>query len=151
MDTTNENMLQVNTFSNGMDTDTSDMLISDKSYRLAKNLRYITDVDETTGELRLIEGATSIDLISYNTDETIDGKGQEDFDKGSLRILAFNSVRNIGAIIFRDSSNNSWAVYRIEHKNGELKVYKIFGWCATPIGTETKISTVLKWEADEKL
>lgn len=151
MDTTNENMLQVNTFSNGMDTDTSDMLISDKSYRLAKNLRYITDVDETTGELRLIEGATSIDLISYNTDETIDGEGQEDFDKGSLRILAFNSVRNIGAIIFRDSSDNSWAVYRIEHKNGELKVYKIFGWCTTPIGTETKISTVLKWEADEKL
>ena len=51
---------QVNTFAKGMDTDTSDSLISNDSYRIAENLRYITDIDETTGELRLIEGAIKI-------------------------------------------------------------------------------------------
>ena len=137
MDTTNENMLQVNTFSNGMDTDTSDMLISDKSYRLAKNLRYITDVDETTGELRLIEGATSINVGGDGISE-------------NLQIVAFNSIRNVGALICKDINNN-WAVYRIDNNNEDLQSHLIFGWCTTPLGDKTKISTVLKWEADDRL
>ena len=80
---TNTNMMQINTFAKGMDTDTSDMLISNESYRLAENLRFITDVDETSGELRLIEGAKQI-YIDYGEDQS-----------DNFLILAFNSIRSV--------------------------------------------------------
>lgn len=44
-----------------MNTDASDSLIGHDEYRLAKNLRYITNCGENTGELRLIEGVTEFD------------------------------------------------------------------------------------------
>ena len=62
---TNGNNTQINTFSGGMDTDSSDMLIGSDSYRMAENLRYLTDADETTGELRLIEGATRLQYSNF--------------------------------------------------------------------------------------
>jgi hypothetical protein len=52
----NENLQQTNTFVGGMDTDTSDMLITSEKYRFAKNLRLITDSNSNSGELHLIEG-----------------------------------------------------------------------------------------------
>lgn len=138
---TNTNMMQINTFAKGMDTDTSDMLISNESYRLAENLRFITDVDETSGELRLIEGAKQLS-INYG----------EDFNK-TFTILAFNSIRNIGALVCRDDDDN-WAVFRIEYNeypHDELIPTRVFGWCETPIGSDTKISTTMKWEDSDQL
>ena len=52
----NENLQQTNTFVGGMDTDTSDMLMTSEKYRFAKNLRLITDSNSNSGELHLIEG-----------------------------------------------------------------------------------------------
>ena len=48
---------QTNTFAGGMDTDTSDMLMKDSQYRLANNLRYVTNSEENTGELHMIDAA----------------------------------------------------------------------------------------------
>lgn len=139
---TNTNTMQINTFAKGMDTDTSDMLIDNESYRLAKNLRYITDIDETTGELRLIEGAKQLN-VSYNGIDNLRG----------LKIVAFNSIRNIGALICINNAKH-WAVFRIESGDGapnDLSVTKVFGLCEEQLGQDTKISTTLKWEDDSRL
>jgi len=104
---TNTGKIQANTFAKGMDTDTSDMLIDSEAYRLAKNLRYITDVDETTGELRLIEGADFISTVSDTISES-----QE--STTGWKILAYSNVGNIGALI-AEKTDKSWAIFRIEY------------------------------------
>ena len=56
------NNQQIHTFSKGMNTDTSDMYISNEQYRYAENLRYTTNKNSNSGELRLIEGTNAISL-----------------------------------------------------------------------------------------
>ena len=135
---TNQLPYQVNVFVKGMDTDTSDALISNESYRLAKNLRYITDTDENTGELRLIEGVSKIDL--QNDDETINDSV----------IRAFCSIRDIGVLIC-EKQNKEWAVFRIETNQTGYIAYKIFGWCEDYLSQNTKISAILKYEDSDQL
>jgi len=47
----------MNDFSKGMNTDTSDAFLDKSQYRLANNLRYVTNTEENSGELHMIEGA----------------------------------------------------------------------------------------------
>ena len=132
---------QVNTFAKGMDTDTSDSLISNDSYRIAENLRYITDIDETTGELRLIEGA-----IKINQSKT-DGSNQF---KDEPVIRAFCSIRNIGAVIC-ENADKSWAVFRIEYNDNKYTSELVFGWCTDKLSSDTKVSTTIKYEDSDKV
>jgi hypothetical protein len=46
----------VNTFTKGMNTDTSDSMMPSDQYRIAYNLRLITNNSENNGELSTIEG-----------------------------------------------------------------------------------------------
>jgi hypothetical protein len=39
-----------------MDTDTSDMLLGSDKYRYAENVRVVTNTENNTGELHLVEG-----------------------------------------------------------------------------------------------
>lgn len=133
---------QINTFAKGMDTDTSDALIDNDAYRLAENLRYITDIDETTGELRLIEGAVTINQQA-ETDES-------DSFKSEPIIRAFNSVRNIGAVVC-ENKDKSWAVFRIEYNDNEYIPTLVFGWCRDELDQDTKISTTIKYEDKDKV
>ena len=50
------NTQQINTFAGGMNTDLSDMLLKSSQYRLAKNVRYVTNDEENGGELRMVDG-----------------------------------------------------------------------------------------------
>ena len=50
------NNLQVNTFTKGMNTDTSDALLDSSQYRYARNVRLVTNTDSNDGELRIVEG-----------------------------------------------------------------------------------------------
>lgn len=133
---------QINTFAKGMDTDTSDALIDNDTYRLAENLRYITDIDETTGELRLIEGAITINQQA-KTDKS-------DSFKSEPIIRAFNSVRNIGAVVC-EKEDKSWAVFRIEYNDNEYIPTLVFGWCEDELDQNTKISTTIKYEDKDKV
>lgn len=82
--------MQINTFAKGMDTDISDSLLNSESYRLAKNLRIVTDTEENSGELRLIEGAKLIDPTT-------------DYDNYSdSQVLAATEIRNYGIIITKE-------------------------------------------------
>lgn len=145
------NTMQTNTFNKGMNTDASDMIIGSDEYRLANNLRYTTTDQENSGELHIIEGATSALEI-----------------KGEYTILATTSIRNYGIIIYEREYNDvtSWYVDRFENPyDDDLSEFKslnhttIFGPCDELLGWEkdkdgkykgerNKISLVTKWESD---
>lgn len=61
------NNQQTNTFTKGMNTDTADMYIPSDQYRYAENLRYVTDVDNNTGELSTIQSGKHLVLLKINT------------------------------------------------------------------------------------
>ena len=72
---------QLNTFTKGMNTDVSDTLLDSSQYRLANNVRFVTDTDENSGELYQINGTTKV-------------LGFDD------KILATTSIRDFGIVIF---------------------------------------------------
>lgn len=141
---TKQDFYQVNSFAKGMDTDTSDALINSDSYRLAKNLRYITNIDENTGELRLIEGVTKINVGTKNNRDKI---------TNAFIIRAFCSIRNIGALVCEDS-NHQWAVFRIEYGTEVSDKWTsklVFGWCDDALSSDTKVSATIKYEDTDKV
>ena len=117
-----EKTSQTNMFSGGMDTDTSDMLLKDNQYRLAKNLRYITDTDENTGELHMIDGAKKLTTFK----ETI---------------IATATIRDIGVIVSK--GQNGWSIY-VFKEDENINPKLIFGPCKSKIGD--KISIVMRYE-----
>ena len=132
---TNTNREQTNQFIKGMNTDTSDSLIDDQQYRYAENVRIITNKDNNSGEIRLIEGNK---VITF--DQQIEGE-----------ILAFDSIRHIGTLITK--KDNEWSIYLIDFK--ENKLHLLFGPCIEPIWEEDQtgknISTVLRWESEDNI
>lgn len=126
---------QTNTFVKGMDTDTSDMLLESDKYRYAENVRIITNTDSNTGELRLIEGNTGIDL----------GK--------TGRILSFDSMRDIIVFVTKDG-NETWSVYTYNPQDtvsdeNPHKVLTIEDQAIWKSNDDLKpITTVLRWESD---
>lgn len=79
---TNQNLQQINTFNGGMNTDVSDALLQKDQYRLANNLRYVTDEEENQGELHFIDGSSIVDQF-----------GDE--------IILSTQIRNYGIIIYK--------------------------------------------------
>ena len=148
---------QINTFTKGMDTDTSDMYLSSEQYRYAENVRPVTNKDSNSGELRLIEGT----VLSEDT---------------NYEILATNYIRDIAVYIMKepDSSrvvdegleteyteytHGSWYVFK---KIGDEPLKRVFGPCTELLwDTEDKeqdiedikksITTVLRYEAPQNI
>lgn len=99
-----ENTIQINDFSKGMNTDTSDAYLDKSAYRLANNLRFITNTGENSGELHMIEGVTSVsDVIKADA------------------INAVTQLRNLGIIVCEKGT--TWEVWVI--KNGETEPRRI--------------------------
>lgn len=125
---------QTNTFYEGMNTDTSDMMLKDTQYRFAKNLRLVTDSSSNSGELRLIEGRDAVSDISFN------------------KVIATTSVRDIPIVIEdlgvdQQDRYLGWNIYKIVG-NGTVK-FKIFGPCTTELGES--VSLVTRYEDDDNI
>lgn len=90
---TNQKTQQINTFAKGMDTDTSDMLLSNEAYRMARNLRFTSDDCENLGELTAIPGAN----FKFVLDE-------------DYRVYATTVVRGCAIVIIVKNDNTRWAV-----------------------------------------
>lgn len=141
----NSKTIQTNTFSEGMNTDVSDALLKDSQYRLAHNVRYITNTDSNTGELHSIEGnirALSAPLLGD--------------------IIATTSIRQYGVIITRinnqdDAQNNYWRVYRFKNPYYDTSDYshleepepKLVFKCKDALNYDNKLSIVSRWESDK--
>ena len=141
---------QINTFTKGMDTDTSDMYLGSDQYRMAENVRLITDTDSNSGELHLIEGTNLYDIEFFKVTEDSSIKLNNVWE--NAQILATDSIRNIGVLLTK--ALNGWNLYKINFNEG--KGYLLFGPCTEPIWTdnwngEKEISTVLRWESDTNI
>lgn len=126
---TNSVNQQISSFNKGMDTDTSDVFIGKDSYRFARNLRFLTDKGENSGELRLIEGYEQVAAIDEE-------------------ILATTQIRNIGIIITKTDpvETPAWNIYKFDKDSPSNKTL-IFGPCTNMIGDH--ISTVTKYESED--
>ena len=124
------NNQQINTFTKGMNTDTSDALLSSDQYRYAENLRLVTNTEENTGELRLIEG----DQLLH----TFDGE-----------ILYITSIRKYIVVVLRQ--NDSWSILVATYGNYD-QWETIFGPCLEPIwGDTTALCGVTRWESNSNV
>lgn len=137
------NNQQTNIFIKGMDTDTSDMLLSPESYREARNLRLSTNKDQNTGELHMIEGTSEY---------------SEFFKSNNLSILKLCSIRDLivviasGIDIENEGEENEteipfWCVYKAEMDENFTPV--ISHVQNHPLGNF--ISTVLNYESENNI
>ena len=118
------NNQQINTFTEGMNTDTSDSMIKESQYRFAKNLRLVTDTDSNSGELRVIEGMSQI----------LDG-----FEN----TIATTQIRDIAVVI--DQTSKGLEIWKIQ--NGEKIL--LFGPCKELIPDSLSLAT--RYEDDDNI
>ena len=135
---------QINTFVKGMNTDTSDALLSNDQYRFAKNLRLTTNGDSNSGELHMIEG--NIESGCINNIE------------GDYTIIAATSIRNYGIIITKklyqeqgQEAKYKWSIYRFTEEPGSAE--QLFGPCETEIwdGDDDKVSLLTRYESENNI
>lgn len=115
---TNINTQQVNTFSGGMDTDTSDMFIDKNRYRMVKNLRFVTDTQSSGGELHAVRGFKPV-------------------LKGLLpNVIATTVVRNLGVIVQKtpNDDESKWCVKTFDN-NKPIQLKTVF-LCKEEIGSD---------------
>ena len=115
---TNTNTQQVNMFSGGMDTDTSDMFIDKNRYRMAKNLRFVTDTQSSGGELHAVQGFKPV-------------------LKGLLpNVIATTVVRNLGVVVQKTPNDNEskWCVKTFDN-NKPIQLKTVF-LCKEEIGSD---------------
>lgn len=141
----NDNLQHMTTFTGGMDTDTSDMLLQADRYRLAKNLRLITDSTSNSGELHCVD-----ELGNVKQSGAIPTSNSTFHFSEGEHILKTSQIRDYGIVI--TSTGREWSIYKLHYitssdriQNG-LKEELIFGPCANMIGSN--ISMVTRWESD---
>lgn len=115
------NTQQINTFAGGMNTDLSDMLLKSSQYRLAKNVRYVTNDEENGGELRMVDGCVFGGDVS-------DGFIIDDKYKNQLKVLYTGAIRNYAI-----------AIVKVEDIQGEP--FNI----ADPHGTVKEVKGISYW------
>ena len=134
-----EKLSQTNTFAGGMDTDTSDMLMKDSQYRLANNLRYITNSDENTGELHMIDGAKFLKKL----------------EPDNIQILATATIRNYGVIIWKNLvpkyTKYNWGIDYIKDTNTTpVRVFEYGGNKQEDVIGD-RPSIVCRWEDNDNI
>ena len=121
----------MNTFSKGMNTDTSDAYLEEGQYRLANNLRYITNQEENSGELHMIEGATLLTAIPGAT------------------VLAATQLRDTGVIITTGAGNGDWQVFVLDNGSNKAQLAVDVDNKGLDRVVGHKLSLVTRWEDDD--
>lgn len=115
---TEQNNIQLNTFTGGMNSDTSlDMIKSDQyvfgqNIRITKNAQINSDIKarDTEGLLNPVECGK---ILNSNTIPSGD-------------IMAVASINEIGAIIIKDQDTKKWSVYRVDLDENSITFVKLF-------------------------
>lgn len=136
---TNQNNIHINSFSKGMNTDTSFDMVGNEQYVFGQNIRITANA--------LLQG-----VIDSNNKEGIitpvpsGQSGHGTFDEAAQKsILAVSALGNIGAIIVKDA--NHWYIYRVDCNNDQLEFTQIFK--SSEPTTKNKFSTVINKELDK--
>ena len=102
---TDQKLEQINSFSKGMNSDLSDILIDDSSYREAHNLRLVNSTKGTDIELQMILGTTLKENVESDTSIIL--------STNTISIPSKGGVVAYG-IIVTVSSTNKFNIYRID-------------------------------------
>lgn len=115
------NTQQINTFAGGMNTDLSDMLLKSSQYRLAKNVRYVTNDEENGGELRMVDGCVFGGDVS-------DGFIIDDEYKNRLKVLYTGAIRNYAIAIVKVEVNDGERINVIDPHNTSKELTNSHWW-----------------------
>lgn len=115
---TNQNNIHINSFTKGMNTDTSLDMIGNEQYVFGQNIRItnnaiidaIIDSNNKQGVVTPVNAG-----VKYNTQGMYMG----------MSILAVASIGNIGVVVVKNSEGY-WYVYRVEDKDNRLVFTRIF-------------------------
>ena len=128
---------QINTFTKGMNTDTSDFLLQNEQYRYAENIRIVTDNSSNTGEIHLINGNESVD-----TGITVGNQ---------WKLLSMDSIRDIVVFVIKEDSE----VWSVRTYNTNTRENHFVLRCQNhPIWENENVkelSTVLRWESEDNV
>ena len=162
---TNQNLQQINTFNGGMNTDVSDALLQKDQYRLANNLRYVTDEEENQGELHFIDGSSIVDnfgdkiilstqirnygIIMYKVTYSAGTKGSTIKDEFGYNVV----VGNTYIYVVRVENPYKDLDIDVQHKALPLKpCFCVFGPCLYDEDIfGQKFSTVTRYEDDDNV
>lgn len=132
------NTAQTNTFTEGMNFDTSISFLKDTEYRYAENVRVVTNEDGTTGILQNIEG-----VRDYNA-----------YIPEGETIIGTSTIKDIGVVITKDDRNIN-KVYTITNLDTDTptitcKVKGYLGLC-TDLTKTPNVSIVSNYETDTNI
>uniref|UniRef100_A0AAU8B9W4 Stabilization protein n=1 Tax=Dulem virus 42 TaxID=3145760 RepID=A0AAU8B9W4_9CAUD len=141
---TNQNNIHVNSFTKGMNSDTSLDTIENTQYTFGKNIRITTNA-----LLKAIVDSNSTEGIvaPVYAGKTVNVDGM--YDTSDYRILAVNSIENIGSVIIADKKEGAalWHVYRVLFEDEDnLKFSLQFSSDVTT--DKQKFSTVINRELE---
>ena len=108
------NNQQINTFTKGMNTDVSDMLMDNSQYRSAKNVRLVTNTDENSGELRVTDGTEQLNWDQF-TGGTI--KAMTSI-RDNIVVVSYKNNRNY-IYVHTTTGNTGW-ICAYESKKDEI-------------------------------
>ena len=136
---TNQNNIHINSFSKGMNTDTSLDMVGNEQYVFGQNIRITANA--------LLNG--DIDSNSKEGIITPVPSGQNNHgqlgDVGNSSILAVSTLGDVGAVILKDQESK-WHVYRVDRINDQLNFNRIFS--SKKKTNKNKFSTIINKELD---
>lgn len=118
---TNQNNIHINSFTKGMNTDTSLDMVSNEQYVFGQNIRITTNT-----MLGVMQSANTKEGVVVPIPVGDDIITEGDTEVFGSTILAVASIGNIGAVIVRQD-DDFWSIYRVELTDEQkLKFTKIF-------------------------
>lgn len=142
---TNQNNIHVNSFTKGMNSDTSVDMIGNDQYMFGMNIRITTNA-----LLKAISDSNSREGIvaPIPIGKTIDTEGM--YDTSNYRILAVGSIENIGYVIIADDEKESaiWHVYRAILNDDETISFSL-QFTSNTETSKQKFSTVINKEIED--
>ena len=145
------NNQQINTFTKGMNTDTSDAFIGADQYRYAENLRISTDTNSSGGTLVPIDGTVRIDNTICDWDDIIAVTSARDMlivvgtkkvdDLVYMQVYEYNTTDEY----LLDVSPRSWRQMLVEGSNPTGMLL------GNDSSVPSSISTVVRWESDRNV
>lgn len=112
---TNQDNIQINSFTGGMNTDTSVQVLPEDQYMMARNVRLsqITSEGNEFGKLKSIEGVLKKNEFTINF---------------PFKIMAADSIRNYAVVVLQstvEGEEYKWEVVAINYDNGEFDNCKV--------------------------
>ena len=128
----NNNMMQMNTFSGGMNTDLADSALKTDQYRSALNMRYLTNNEGNAGELTVVEGSKLLKVF--------DGE-----------IFESTTVDKYGVVFLRNHDGISIGRFELSEKQSDpINPVLIFGPCKD-WNIKNKLSIVGRKENEDNI